>query len=112
MKRANNTKFGLASYIFSQDCSQIHRVSRLLQVGIVSDQQVSATEKKHVCSLVSTRAASRVLKARLVVSKVRFKGWLNTKNYRSHPVESGMGREGGRQGLDEFTTWKYITQTF
>uniref|UniRef100_A0A0K0F4R2 Succinate-semialdehyde dehydrogenase, mitochondrial n=1 Tax=Strongyloides venezuelensis TaxID=75913 RepID=A0A0K0F4R2_STRVS len=26
--------------------------------------------------------------------------------------ESGMGREGGTQGIDEFTQWKYICQTF
>lgn len=33
--RANSTRFGLASYFFSQDYKQIHRVSKALQSGMV-----------------------------------------------------------------------------
>ncbi|KAI6195675.1 hypothetical protein M3Y94_01015700 [Aphelenchoides besseyi] len=78
IERANNTPYGLSGYIFTNDHSQIHRVSRRLNVGIlgVNEGAISCPE-----------AAFGGVK------------------------ESGLGREGGRQGIDEFTHWKYITIT-
>ncbi|KAI6174725.1 Aldedh domain-containing protein [Aphelenchoides bicaudatus] len=78
LKRANDTRFGLSGYIFSKDMSQVHRVSRLLQVGMlgVNEGAISCVE-----------AAFGGVK------------------------ESGLGREGGSQGIDEFTQWKYISIT-
>ncbi|CAJ0932011.1 unnamed protein product, partial [Mesorhabditis belari] len=75
VSRANSTRFGLAGYIFSSDASQIHRVSRRLQVGMLGVNE----------GLISC-------------SEAAFGG----------VKESGLGREGGAQGIDEFTQWKYI----
>uniref|UniRef100_A0A158R487 Aldedh domain-containing protein n=1 Tax=Syphacia muris TaxID=451379 RepID=A0A158R487_9BILA len=72
---ANDTRTGLAGYIFSQNISQISRVSRRLQVGMVG---VNA-------GLISCAEAA-------------FGG----------VKESGLGREGCSQGIDEFSQWKYI----
>uniref|UniRef100_A0A914HZE3 Succinate-semialdehyde dehydrogenase, mitochondrial n=1 Tax=Globodera rostochiensis TaxID=31243 RepID=A0A914HZE3_GLORO len=73
--RANNSRLGLAGYIFSKDCAQIHRVSRALQVGMVG-----------------------VNEGMMSCAEAAFGG----------VKESGLGREGGQQGIDEFTQWKYV----
>ncbi|KAK0394879.1 hypothetical protein QR680_000984 [Steinernema hermaphroditum] len=72
---ANNSRSGLAGYIFTSDASQIYRVSRRLQVGMLGVNE----------GLMSCAEAA-------------FGG----------VKESGLGREGGPQGIDEFTQWKYI----
>ncbi|KAG0042608.1 succinate semialdehyde dehydrogenase NADP+ linked [Gryganskiella cystojenkinii] len=72
---ANNSRFGLAGYFFSQDVSRCWRVAEKLQVGMVG---------------VNTGAIS---------TEVAPFGGIK---------ESGMGREGARQGLDEYTQYKYI----
>ncbi|KAF9978083.1 hypothetical protein BGZ73_003823 [Actinomortierella ambigua] len=72
---ANNTRFGLASYFFSQDVGRCWRVAEKLQVGMVG---------------VNTGAIS---------TEVAPFGGVK---------ESGIGREGARQGLDEYTQYKYI----
>ncbi|CAJ0586602.1 unnamed protein product, partial [Mesorhabditis spiculigera] len=75
LARANDTRFGLAGYIFSSDASQIYRVTRRLQVGMIGVNE----------GLISCAEGA-------------FGG----------VKESGLGREGGAQGIDEFTQWKYI----
>ncbi|EPB67897.1 hypothetical protein ANCCEY_13014, partial [Ancylostoma ceylanicum] len=72
---ANNSRVGLAGYIFSRDADQIYRVTRRLQVGMVGVNE----------GLMSCAEAA-------------FGG----------VKESGLGREGAAQGIDEFTQWKYI----
>ncbi|WKX97758.1 hypothetical protein Q1695_013437 [Nippostrongylus brasiliensis] len=72
---ANNSRVGLAGYLFSKDSAQIYRVTRRLQVGMVGVNE----------GLMSCAEAA-------------FGG----------VKESGLGREGASQGIDEFTQWKYI----
>ncbi|VDP23055.1 unnamed protein product [Heligmosomoides polygyrus] len=72
---ANNSRVGLAGYIFTRDPSQIYRVTRRLQVGMIGVNE----------GLMSCAEAA-------------FGG----------VKESGLGREGASQGIDEFTQWKYI----
>ncbi|CAG9530999.1 unnamed protein product [Cercopithifilaria johnstoni] len=72
---ANDSRTGLAGYIFTTDYAQILRVSRNLEVGIIGVNE----------GLVSCAEAA-------------FGGM----------KESGLGREGGSQGIDEFSQWKYI----
>ncbi|CAI4232673.1 unnamed protein product [Auanema sp. JU1783] len=75
LKHANKSRSGLAGYIFSKDSSQIYRVTRQLQVGMIGVNE----------GLISCAEAA-------------FGG----------VKESGLGREGAAQGIDEFTQWKYI----
>lgn len=75
VRRANDTIFGLASYVFTQDLSQYHRVSRALQYGMVG---------------VNTGLIS--------VASAPFGG----------VKQSGLGREGGACGIDEYLETKYI----
>uniref|UniRef100_A0A0K0CV60 Succinate-semialdehyde dehydrogenase, mitochondrial n=1 Tax=Angiostrongylus cantonensis TaxID=6313 RepID=A0A0K0CV60_ANGCA len=75
LNMANNTRSGLAGYVFSGDLSQIYRVTRRLQVGMIGVNE----------GLMSSAEAA-------------FGG----------VKESGLGREGAAQGIDEFTQWKYI----
>ncbi|KAK6052393.1 aldehyde dehydrogenase family protein, partial [Cooperia oncophora] len=75
LNAANDTRMGLAGYVFSRDPSQIYRVTRRLQVGMIGVNE----------GLMSCAEAA-------------FGG----------VKESGLGREGAAQGIDEFTQWKYI----
>ncbi|VDM59044.1 unnamed protein product, partial [Angiostrongylus costaricensis] len=75
LNMANNTRSGLAGYVFSGDSAQIYRVTRRLQVGMIGVNE----------GLMSSAEAA-------------FGG----------VKESGLGREGSAQGIDEFTQWKYI----
>ncbi|XP_060862277.1 succinate-semialdehyde dehydrogenase, mitochondrial isoform X1 [Metopolophium dirhodum] len=72
---ANSTNRGLAGYFYSNDLSQVWRVAKALEVGMVGVNEgiISATE-----------AAFGGVK------------------------ESGLGREGSRHGMDEYTEIKYI----
>ncbi|MBE2895141.1 NAD-dependent succinate-semialdehyde dehydrogenase [Spirabiliibacterium falconis] len=72
---ANDTEFGLAAYLFTQDYSRIWRASEALEYGLVGVNE----------GLVSTEIAP-------------FGGI----------KQSGIGREGARQGLEEFMELKYI----
>lgn len=76
IERANNTEFGLASYIFTKDNSRIIRVSEALNYGIVGVNDPLPT-----------------------VAQAPFGG----------VKESGIGREGGRQGILEFLEDKFIS---
>ncbi|AOA57766.1 NAD-dependent succinate-semialdehyde dehydrogenase [Acinetobacter larvae] len=75
IQRANNTEYGLASYIFTENLNRSIRVSEALQYGMVGINT----------GLISTAEAP-------------FGG----------VKASGLGREGSRHGLDEYTEIKYI----
>jgi succinate-semialdehyde dehydrogenase/glutarate-semialdehyde dehydrogenase len=72
---ANDTPFGLACYVFTDDLGQLWRVSNALEYGLVGANEVA-----------------------LATGEVPFGG----------VKDSGLGREGGRQGLDEYMETKYI----
>ena len=75
VRMANDTPFGLVSYLFTQDLNRGLRVSHALEAGMVGLNQ----------GVVSNPAAP-------------FGG----------VKESGLGREGGFTGIDEFLETKYI----
>ncbi|VDK47341.1 unnamed protein product [Anisakis simplex] len=79
LQLANNTRSGLAGYIFTTDPAQMQRVSRRLHVGMigVNETMISCAEGA-------------------------FGG----------VKESGLGREGAAQGIDEFSQWKYICTSY
>lgn len=72
---ANDTPYGLASYVFTRDLAQMWRVATGLEYGLVGANEVA-----------------------LASGEVPFGGM----------KDSGLGREGGRQGLDEYLETKYI----
>lgn len=73
--RANDTRYGLAAYLYTRDHDRICRMTDALAYGMVAVNCVKMT---------------------------------------GHPIpfggmkESGLGREGGRHGLEEFTELKYV----
>ncbi|MGR6975031.1 NAD-dependent succinate-semialdehyde dehydrogenase [Streptomyces cynarae] len=72
---ANNTEFGLAAYLFTQNLDRALRVAERLESGMIGLNT----------GLVSNPAAP-------------FGG----------VKQSGLGREGGRVGIDEFLEYKYM----
>lgn len=76
IERANNTPFGLAAYLFTQDINEAVYLAESLEYGIVGVND----------GLPSTPQAP-------------FGGW----------KESGLGREGGHHGIEEFLEVKYIS---
>jgi len=75
IENANNSDRGLAGYFFSQDYSQIWRVARLLEMGMVGINDVG----------IST-------------PETPFGGYKT----------SGIGKEGSKHGLDEYSNLKLI----
>ena len=71
---ANDTPYGLASYLFARDIGRIWRVSQALEYGLVGVNDVG-----------------------LASGELPFGGM----------KESGLGREGGKPGLEEFMEIKY-----
>ena len=76
VRLANDTEFGLASYVFTEDLAKALRVAGELDFGIVGVNR----------GLVSTAAAPF--------------GGLKT---------SGLGREGGLNGLEEYVETQYLS---
>jgi succinate-semialdehyde dehydrogenase/glutarate-semialdehyde dehydrogenase len=72
---ANDTEYGLVSYLYTTNLSRAFRVSEALEVGMVGLNQ----------GLVSNPAAP-------------FGG----------VKQSGYGREGGREGINEYLNVKYV----
>jgi succinate-semialdehyde dehydrogenase / glutarate-semialdehyde dehydrogenase len=72
---ANDTEYGLVSYVFTRDAARQARVVDALESGMVGVNE----------GLVSTAQAP-------------FGGIKH----------SGVGREGSRHGLDDYTQWKYV----
>jgi succinate-semialdehyde dehydrogenase/glutarate-semialdehyde dehydrogenase len=75
IKAANDTTYGLASYVYTQDISRAVRVSEALRFGIVGINDINPT-----------------------AAAAPFGG----------SKESGLGREGGAQGLDEYLEDKLV----
>ncbi|WP_290901369.1 NAD-dependent succinate-semialdehyde dehydrogenase [Aquabacterium sp.] len=76
---ANDSPFGLASYLYSRDIGRVHRVSEALESGMVG---------------VNTG---------LISSEVAPFGGVK---------QSGLGREGGHQGMDEYLVTKYTAMAW
>jgi succinate-semialdehyde dehydrogenase/glutarate-semialdehyde dehydrogenase len=72
---ANDTEYGLASYVFTRNLKSFYRLAVNLEYGMVGVNEVA-----------------------LASGEVPFGG----------VKESGLGREGGRQGIDEYMETKYI----
>jgi succinate-semialdehyde dehydrogenase/glutarate-semialdehyde dehydrogenase len=72
---ANDTEFGLASYLYSRDIGRVFRVGEALEYGMVGINT----------GLIST-------------AEVPFGG----------VKHSGLGREGARQGMDDYLELKYL----
>ncbi len=72
---ANNTPYGLASYVYTKDIGRVWRVTNALEYGLVGANEIA-----------------------LATGEAPFGGI----------KESGLGKEGGKQGLDEFMETKYI----
>jgi acyl-CoA reductase-like NAD-dependent aldehyde dehydrogenase len=72
---ANNTHFGLAAYLYTNDLSRAMRLANALEFGMVAINSVQFTG-----------------------APIPFGG---TK-------QSGLGREGSRHGMQEFSELKYI----
>ncbi|WP_127956969.1 NAD-dependent succinate-semialdehyde dehydrogenase [Serratia microhaemolytica] len=75
LQQANDTEFGLASYLYTRDASRIFRVAEQLESGIVGINT----------GLISTEVAP-------------FGGI----------KQSGIGREGSKYGIDDYTELKYL----
>lgn len=74
-EKANDTEYGLASYVFTADTSRLFRASDHLEFGLVGFNT----------GVISNAAAP-------------FGG----------VKQSGLGREGGAEGIEEYTTVQYI----
>ncbi|MCW5725221.1 MAG: NAD-dependent succinate-semialdehyde dehydrogenase [Maricaulaceae bacterium] len=73
--RANDTPYGLAAYVYTQDIGRVHRLSEALDFGMVG------------------------VNAPMVGSPSTPFGGVK---------QSGIGREGGKWGVEEFTELKYV----
>ncbi len=76
IRRANNTPYGLAAYLFTENLSKAIRISEKLEFGIVGLNDGTPS-----------------------VAQAPFGGF----------KESGLGREGGHYGINEFLEVKYIS---
>lgn len=72
---ANNTRYGLASYLFTEQLARVHRVAEALDFGMVGVND---------CAISAPQAPFGGVK------------------------ESGVGREGGRYGIEEYLSIKYV----
>jgi succinate-semialdehyde dehydrogenase/glutarate-semialdehyde dehydrogenase len=78
IRRANDTEYGLAAYLYSQDLGRVTRVAEGLEYGLVGVNDAAG-----------------------YTHEVPFGGF----------KESGLGREGGREGIHEYTELKSIVVT-
>ena len=76
MERANQTRYGLAAYLYTNNLNRAIRIAEALQFGIVGLNDAVPS-----------------------VAQAPFGGI----------KESGFGREGGHQGLDEYMYPQYIS---
>jgi succinate-semialdehyde dehydrogenase/glutarate-semialdehyde dehydrogenase len=72
---ANDTEYGLASYVYTRDLGSFYRIAESLDYGMVGVNEVA-----------------------LASGEVPFGG----------VKHSGLGREGGRQGIEDYLETKYI----
>ncbi|WP_232698890.1 NAD-dependent succinate-semialdehyde dehydrogenase [Brevibacillus daliensis] len=76
VEHANNTRFGLAAYVYTRDNARCFRMAELLEYGIVGINDGSPTQ-----------------------TQAPFGGF----------KESGIGREGGKYGLEEYLETKFVS---
>lgn len=76
IEMANDTTYGLAAYVYTQNNSRCFRLAEELEYGIVGINDGSPTQ-----------------------TQAPFGGW----------KESGIGREGGRHGLEAFLETKFVS---
>lgn len=76
IERANNTRFGLAAYVYTENLSRSFRITEQLEYGIVGLNDALPS-----------------------IAQAPFGGY----------KESGLGREGGHFGIEEFLEVKYIS---
>ncbi|MED4781192.1 NAD-dependent succinate-semialdehyde dehydrogenase [Brevibacillus choshinensis] len=76
IQRANDTVYGLASYLFTKDGSRMFRVAEQLEYGIVGINDALPT-----------------------VAQAPFGG----------VKESGVGREGGKYGIEDYLDYKFLS---
>lgn len=72
---ANNTEYGLASYVYARDAGTCYRMAQALEYGMVGINETA-----------------------LATGEIPFGG----------VKYSGLGREGGKQGIDDYLETKYI----
>lgn len=77
--RANDTEYGLVSYVHTESAHRIYRLTRALQYGMVAVNRTKVTG-----------------------APIPFGGM----------KQSGIGREGARQGIEAFTEIKYVCRDF
>ena len=75
VERANNTNYGLASYLYTRDLGRVVRVSEALEYGLIG---------------VNDGAG--------YTHEITFGGF----------KESGLGREGGNKGLEDYLEMKSV----
>ena len=75
IERANNTTYGLASYLYTRDLGKVVRISEALEYGLVGVNDAAG-----------------------YTHEIPFGGF----------KESGLGREGGKQGLEEYMEVKSV----
>ena len=75
IKRANNTNYGLASYLYTRDLGRVVRVSESLEYGLIGVNDAAG-----------------------YTHEIPFGGF----------KESGLGREGGRKGLEDYLEVKSV----
>ncbi|KAA5801078.1 NAD-dependent succinate-semialdehyde dehydrogenase [Alkalicaulis satelles] len=75
IRLANDTRYGLAAYLYTRDVGRVHRMSEALEFGMVG------------------------VNAPMVGSPATPFGGMK---------ESGIGREGGKWGVEEFTELKFV----
>lgn len=76
VKQANNTRYGLAAYVYTRDNARCFKMAEQLEYGIVGINDGSPTQ-----------------------TQAPFGGF----------KESGIGREGGHFGLDEYLETKFVS---
>lgn len=76
VQQANNTRYGLAAYVYTRDNQRCFRMAEQLEYGIVGINDGSPTQ-----------------------TQAPFGGF----------KESGIGREGGRYGMDEYLETKFVS---
>jgi aspartate-semialdehyde dehydrogenase len=77
--RANDTEYGLVSYVHTNNAQRIYRLTRALQFGMVAVNRTKVTG-----------------------APIPFGGM----------KQSGIGREGSRLGMEEFTEIKYVCRNY
>lgn len=78
IERANNTIYGLASYLFTKDLGRVFRIAEALEYGLVGVNDAGG-----------------------YTHETPFGGF----------KESGLGREGGKEGIEEYTEVKSIVMS-